>query len=135
MTPVQRAQLVYFPIGAVANDETPFPPIENLIGDVEITGLVAYSFGAQLNATPDGAAVVAAADALALTVRLYMVGSDCVFQDVPYSDFIRQLNAGIGYEFVPFRIDLTKCSVRTNAAIAGPVNAAFLFHYRLLAPR
>jgi len=133
MQPIPRAQLVYFPLTVTADAETPFPPAENLIGDVEIIGLGAYSV-AQLAATPDGATVVSAADALKLTVTLFS-GSDGKFIDIPYSDLIRAINAGLWYEFVPFVCDITKCRVKTNVAATGPVNVAFLFYYRLVSSR
>lgn len=134
MTPVPRMQLVYFPLNLVAGAETPFPMVENLIGDVDILGIVAYN-NDQLSLTPDLANVVPVGDAVKLTVTLNK-GSDQIYKDVPYTDIIRAENAGIWYETEPFPIDLTKCRVKANAAIAGgPFNVAFLFIYRVREPR
>jgi len=127
-------QLVFFPFGLTAGAETAFPMVENLIGDVEILGVMAYN-NDQLSQTPDGANVVPVADAPKITVTLNK-GSDQVYKDVPYTDLIRAENAGIWYETEPFPIDLTKCRVKVNAAIgAGPFNVAFLFVYRVIGTR
>jgi len=123
-------QTVYFPLVVTADGSTPFPPVQNLIGDAEILGLVAYD--ASIAAfTPAGAAVVSAADALALTVTVNS-GSDQLIQQVPYMDLARSANGGLWYETVPFVIDLTKCFIRTNAAITAGSNAAVTFIYRKL---
>lgn len=133
MLAIPRMQLVFFPLTVAADGVTKFPPVQNLIGDAEILGFVAYN-AAILAFTPDGAAVVSAADSVRLSVT-FQRGTDQMFQNIPYLDLARANNAGIFYECDPFPIDLTKCEIRTNAAITAGSQAAIAFIYRPIEPR
>lgn len=133
MRAVPRMQLVFFPLVAVADGETKFPPIQNLIGDAEVLGFTTYD-GTILSTAPDGGTVVSNVDSPKLTVT-FQRGTDQLFQNVPYLDLARSYNAGIFYEVDPFPIDLTKCSIRTNAAITPGSMAAVCFIYRPIEPR
>lgn len=129
MLAIPRMQLVYFPLNIGVGAETPFPDVQNLVGEgVEVLGFCAYNSDNFAN-TPDGQPVVAVADSLKLTVT-FNKGSDQMYQYIPYTDLIRALNGGIWYETVPFPIDLTKCTVKNNGAALTQSNAAFVFMYR-----
>lgn len=127
MQPINRALLVYFPINTGAGSTTPFPDVPELNGaDVLITGFEVFT-DAQLSATPDQVATLAAADAPDVVVTLND-GSNERFKQMPYTTLVAALNAGMWKDCQPFRLDFQK-SVLFNTAAVGASNAAILFYY------
>lgn len=123
-------QLVHFPINQGAGNDTPFPMVDELADpDVRIIGIIAHDNNS-LIALPDGFSCITPADAALLTVNINQ-GNDQRALDIPYRDLVRDANGGIWHQFVPFKIDLTKCSVRTNSLFGGPgsISVAFVFVY------
>lgn len=126
---IPYAQLVYFPVNTGAGNETPFPMVDELADDdVRVVGVITFD-RSTLVALPDNSGVVTPGDASNITVTINQ-GNDQRLLDVPYRDLGLDQNGGVWYEWEPFRIDLTKCSVKTCLNFPqGPGSAAFVFIY------
>jgi hypothetical protein len=108
-----------------------FNDIPNLSrNNIVLYGIEAYS-AAQLTNTSDGQDVIAAADALGVTVTLKDNNQNEFVYQMPYYNLIRSQNGGFVILLEPKIINLTDCYVQINnvAGITAGDQAVFNFYY------
>ena len=117
MQPIPKAQLVWITtINPGAGTQFNFPDVPELNAR-RIIGLEAFT-ATQLTNTPDGTAVIPAADALKLTLVLKMNDKERLRQ-VPWFSLIASQNGGIWKQVDPFVVNWQASYIRANAAITG----------------
>ena len=129
----EKTQMVSAVIGAASVGlEFNFEDVPNISrNDIEIYGIQAFSDG-QLAADEQGRTVIAAADAVNLTVTLEDNEKRVHLQDVPYYSLISSQNGGFTALVKPFVLNLTQCRIKINAAgtLAADQVAVFNILYR-----
>jgi hypothetical protein len=108
-----------------------FNDIPNLSrNNIVLYGIEAYS-AAQLTNTSDGQDVIAAADALGVTVTLKDNNQNEFVYQMPYYNLIRSQNGGFVILLEPKIINLTDCYVQINnvGTITAGDQAVFNFYY------
>jgi len=116
-----------------ANRRYKFDDIPNLSrNNVILYGIEAFT-DAQLANTADGSTVVAAADALGLTVTLKDVRNEEFVYQMPLYNLVRSNNGGFIVMLDPKIINLTDCYVQVNLAggLADGQKVVFNFYYDL----
>ena len=108
-----------------------FNDIPNLSrNNIVLYGIEAYS-ASQLTNTSDGQDVIAATDALNVTVTLKDNNQNEFIYQMPYYNLIRSQNGGFVILLEPKIINLTDCYVQINnvGSIAAGDQAVFNFYY------
>ena len=130
---IKQSQLVTATIDGTptVNRRYKFNDIPNLSrNNIILYGIEAYS-ASQLSKTSDVSDVVAAADALGLTVTLKDNNNNEFIYQMPYYNLIRSVNGGFVILLEPKIINLTDCYVQINnvLSLADGDEAVFNFYY------
>lgn len=131
-----RTLSVEIPITSVAGNGTPFKFPENQILDtpgVKVYGLDAFIV-TQQSVSPGGAAVVAAAGALGITVTLQDKKGVKRIENQPYYNFISALNTGYQRMFRPFQLVLQSSQIKITDGSGITVNEVALFQFLYYTP-
>lgn len=117
-----------------AGSKIKFGPVPELDGatGVRILGVCAYT-DAQYTPDQNGSTVISATEALGVCMT-FADGSDQRFMQVPYTDLVRQLNAGTWFEFPPdFAMDFQKSFGQCNGTVTAGVAIVLVFMYATVA--
>lgn len=122
--------------GAVGSNGTPYKFPENNI--LQTPGVKIYALDAfivtQQSVSPGGAAVIALAGALALTVTLQDKKSVNRVLDEPYYNFISALNTGYQRMFKPFEFVPTQSQVKVTDRTQFTAGEVALFQFYYITP-
>jgi hypothetical protein len=101
--------------------------------NIEVYAIEAVT-ASQLAKSRDGSTVIAAAGALNVTVSIIDSENRTVLQDYPYYNLVRANTGGLFFLTDFWKVNLTECKIRLNAATSLNVNevAVFILHYRFI---